>query len=122
VDTESERSLHFNYSHQLSRKSNHEFSYTLLNQLFQEQQPSNQRNTIPPLAIFYAIIWSVVIGGGGVDTERSLHFNFNYSHQLSRKSYTQHSTNNSHLILSRRGAAAIVVEPLPSSWSRHHHC
>jgi hypothetical protein len=39
-----------------------------------------------------------LIGGGGVDTERSLHFNyshqlsslhFNYSHQLSRKSYKQ---------------------------------
>jgi hypothetical protein len=35
VDTE--RSPHFNYSHQLLRKSNHEFSDTLLNQLFQEQ-------------------------------------------------------------------------------------
>jgi hypothetical protein len=58
VDTE--RSLHFNYSHQLSRESNHEFSDTLLNQLFQEQQPFNfQRNTIPPLAINFAINWSV---------------------------------------------------------------
>ncbi len=45
-----------------------------------------------------------VIGGGVGDTERSLHFN--YSHQLSRKSYkqlscqTKHCANNSHLILS----------------------
>ena len=39
---------------------NHEFSDTLINQLFQEQQPSNfQRNTIPPLAIIFAINWSV---------------------------------------------------------------
>jgi hypothetical protein len=38
----------------------HEFSATLLNQLFQEPQPSNfQRNTIPPLAIIFAINWSV---------------------------------------------------------------
>jgi len=39
VDTE--RSLHFNYYHQLSRKYNHESSNTLLNQLFQEQKSSN---------------------------------------------------------------------------------
>jgi len=67
-----------------------------------------------------------VIGGGGVDTEQSLHFK--YSYQLSRKSYKQHSANNSHLILStppsnqceaavvvgrrhRHGAAAVLVEP-----------
>jgi len=84
-----------------------------------------------------------VIGGGGVDTERRLHFN--YSHQLSRKPYkqlscqTKHSTNYSHLTLSTPpsnqceaaaavshrqcpGAAAIVVDkPLSSLWS-HHHC
>jgi len=77
-----------------------------------------------------------VIGGGGVDTERSLHFN--YSHQLSRKSYKQHSTNNSHPILttppsnqceaaaivSRRhrcGAAAIVAES-PPSLLKSHRC
>ena len=44
----------------LQHNHNHEFSDTLLNQLFQERQPSNiQRNTIPPLAIFFAINWSV---------------------------------------------------------------
>jgi len=58
VDTE--RSLPFHYSRQLSRTSNHDFSDTPLNQLFQEQQPSNfQRNTIPPLAINCAINWLV---------------------------------------------------------------
>ena len=39
---------------------NHEISDTLINQIFLEQQPSNfQRNTIPPLAIIFAINWSV---------------------------------------------------------------
>jgi len=39
---------------------NHEFSDTLINQIFHEQQPSNcRRNTIPPLAIIFAINWSV---------------------------------------------------------------
>jgi hypothetical protein len=58
VDTE--RSLPSNYSRQLSQKSTHEFFDTLLNQIFQEHQSSNfQRNTIPPLAINFAINWSV---------------------------------------------------------------
>ena len=44
----------------LQHNHNHEFSDTLIHQLFQERQPSNfQRNTIPPLAIFFAINWSV---------------------------------------------------------------
>ena len=44
----------------LQNNHNHEFSDTLINQLFQEQQPSNfQRNTIPPLAIIFSINWSV---------------------------------------------------------------
>ena len=44
----------------LQNNHKHEFSDTLINQLFQEQQPSNfQRNTIPPLAIIFAINWSV---------------------------------------------------------------
>ena len=38
----------------------HEFSDTLINQFFHKQQPSNfQCNTIPPLAINFAINWSV---------------------------------------------------------------
>ena len=44
----------------LQNNHNHEFSDTLINQLFQEQQLSNlRRNTIPPLAIIFAINWSV---------------------------------------------------------------
>jgi hypothetical protein len=44
----------------LQHNHNHEFSDKLLNQLFQEQQPSYfQCNTIPPLAIIFAINWSV---------------------------------------------------------------
>jgi hypothetical protein len=44
----------------LQHNHNHEFSVTLLNQLFQERQPSNiQCNTIPPLTIIFAINWSV---------------------------------------------------------------
>ena len=44
----------------LQHNHKHEFFNTLLNQLFQEQQPSYfQCNTIPPLAIIFAINWSV---------------------------------------------------------------
>ena len=45
----------------LQHNHNNEFSYTLLNQLFQEWQPSNfQCNIIPPLAIIiFATNWSV---------------------------------------------------------------
>jgi len=44
----------------LQNNHNHEFSDKLINQLFQEQQLSNlRRNTIPPLAIIFAITWSV---------------------------------------------------------------
>jgi hypothetical protein len=74
-----------------------------------------------------------VIGGSGVDTERSLHFN--YSHQLSRKSDREFSdkllnqlfqeishpiSNTTFRRRRRRRAATIIVEPPPSSWSRHH--
>ena len=57
---DTERSLPFNYSRQLSRTSNHDCSDIPLNQFSQAQQPSNfRRNTIPPLAINCAINWFV---------------------------------------------------------------
>jgi len=69
-----------------------------------------------------------VIGGSGVDTERSPHFN--YSHQLSRKSNHKFFRHTAKSTISRRiaiqfptqhSAAAVVVGPPPSLWSHRRH-
>ena len=118
---DTERSLHSNYSHQLSRKSNHEFSDTLLNQLFQEQQPSNfQRNTIPPLARNFAINWSVGYWWRQSGYCKKSTFQLFPSNIKKVQAVIVETPS---VLRSRRHrrAAAVIVGPPPSSWSHHRH-
>jgi hypothetical protein len=82
----------------LQHNHNHEFSGTVLNQLFHKRQPSSfQHNTIPSLAILFTIDWSSCNWQQQCFIKRSLHCNYKHPsiikralQQLSRGDKAQH--------------------------------